>query len=343
MSSYHSSFSYLGQNLREFNGYNLMISHFDADVGEFETGLATESIYTRSSDGTRRNLYGVKYSDPEPLSITILKKTGDEFSIEETRAILKWLTGSNSDSWLDLYIGDEVRYRLLGHVQNIKQYKMDAKIIGFVITFESASPFAYSAPQYLPDPTESEWYTISGDTNVIEINNESDDLYSYVYLNTTFENTTGDTLKIINTSIDNEETEILNLSENEIININNNMMITSDKPARTFGSSFNFIFPRLRPGENKFNISGNGKIKFEYIYPIKVADCIGAMKAIQDPICDPNTGQIILDTLSWYRISEKPTTLKGYGLESEVNALISSIKVEIDKEQLNTMLTNILN
>ena len=45
MSSYHSSFSYLGQNLREFNGYNLMISHFDADVGEFETGLATVLTY----------------------------------------------------------------------------------------------------------------------------------------------------------------------------------------------------------------------------------------------------------------------------------------------------------
>ena len=53
--------------------------------------------------------------------------------------------------------------------------------------------------------------------------------------------------------------------------------------------------------------------------------------------------EIILDTLSWYRISEKPTTLKGYGLESEVNALLSSIKVEIDADQLNTMLTNILN
>lgn len=348
MSSYHSSFSYLGQNLKD---YNLMISHFDSDVGEVETGLATESIYTRSSDGTRRNLYGVKYSSPEPLVITVIKKNGNEFSIDETRKILRWLTGSNTDSWLDLYIGDEVKYRLLGHIQDIKQYKMDARIVGFVITFESASPFAYSALQHYPIPTEeegSEWYILNGEDNVIEINNESDDLYSYVYLNTIFKNTTGSDLKIINTSIydevtkEYEITKVSNLLQNEEINISNSMMITSDSPTRTFGDSFNFIFPRLRPGENVFNISGYGDIKFEYIYPIKVGDCISTMKAVQDPICDPNTGQIIIDKLSWYRISEKPTTLKGYGLKAEVDELIAAVKIEIDANDLNNVLAYVL-
>lgn len=322
MGSYHSSFSYLDQNLRD---YNLIITRFDSDVGEMETGLATESVYTSSYDGTKRNLYGTRYSSPEPLVITIMKLSGEEFSIDETRKILRWLTGAKTDSWLDLYIGDEVKYRLLGHVQNIQQYKLDARIVGFVITFESASPFAYSALQ-------EEWYSINGEENTIEINNESDDMHSYVYLNTTFKNSIGESLKIINTSLDDEKTEVFGLVENEIITISNNMMITSDRPARVFGNSFNFIFPRLKPGLNTFNVSGYGEIKFEYIYPIKVGDCISTMNSMQDPICDSNTGGIIIDKLHWSRIEGTPNTLSGYGITDayttkQVDEKLSNIQV----------------
>lgn len=329
MSSYHSSFSYLDQNLRD---YNLIITRFDSDVGEVATGLATESIYTSSYDGTRRNLYGTKYSSPEPLVITIMKLSGEEFSIDETRQILRWLTGAKTDSWLDLYIGDEVKYRLLGHVQNIQQYKLDARIVGFVITFESASPFAYSSLQ-------EEWHSVNGEENLIEINNESDDIHSYVYLNTTFKNSTGESLKIINTSLDDETTEVLDLVENEVVTMSNNMMITSDKPTRVFGDSFNFVFPRLKPGLNRINVSGNGEIKFEYIYPIKVGDCISTMKAVQDPICDPDSGEIILDMLPWDRISNKPTSLSGYGLSKEVDERIAN--ATYTKEQIDEKISGI--
>lgn len=316
MGSYHSSFSYLDQNLKD---YNLIITRFDSDVGEMETGLATESIYTSSYDGTKRNLYGTKYNSPEPLIITIMKLSGEEFSIDETRKILKWLTGAKTDSWLDLYIGDEVKYRLLGHVQNIQQYKFDARIVGFVITFESASPFAYSSLQCYPPETDA-WYPVNGAENKIEINNESDDIHSYVYLNTTFKNGPGESLKITNISLEDETTEIFNLVENEVITISNNMMITSDKQERIFGNSFNFVFPRLKPGLNEFNISGYGEIKFEYIYPIKVGDCISTMKAVQGPICDPNTGEIIVDKLHWSRIEGAPNTLSGYGITDTYTA-----------------------
>lgn len=304
MGSYHSSFSYLGQNLKD---YNLIISRFDADVGAIETGLATESIYTSSYDGTKRNLYGTKYSSPEPLVITIIKLSGEEFSIDETRKILRWLTGAKTDSWLDLYIGDEVKYRLLGHVQNIQQYKFDSKIIGFVITFESASPFAYSALQ-------EKLCVINGEENEISIDNPSDDIHSYVYLNTVFKNSIGESLKITNKSLEDETTEVYNLVQNEVITISNNMMITSDKDTRVFGDSFNFVFPRLQPGLNTFNVSGYGEIQFEYIYPIKVGDCISTMNAMQGPICDPETGGIIVDKLHWSRITDTPNTLAGYGI-----------------------------
>lgn len=316
MGSYHSSFSYLGQNLRD---YNLIISRFDSDVGEMETGLATESIYTSSYDGTKRNLYGTKYSSPEPLVITIIKLNGEEFSMDETRKILRWLTGAKTDSWLDLYIGDEVKYRLLGHVQNIRQYKFDSRIIGFVITFESASPFAYSSLQHYP-AEENTWYPVNGEENTIEINNESDDIYSYVYLNTTFKNSIGESLKITNTSLEDETTEVYNLVENEVITISNNMMITSDNDVRVFGNSFNFVFPRLQPGLNTFNISGYGEIQFEYIYPIKVGECISTMNSIQDSVCDPETGEIVIDKLHWSRIVGTPNTLAGYGITDTYTA-----------------------
>ena len=180
MSSYHTSFKYLGVSSL---AKNLVITHFDADQGESETGLSVESVYSQASDGTHRNLYGTKYAEPEPIRITVIKQDGTDLTISENRDILKWLTGSKTDTWMEMYIGDEMRYRLLGHVQNVLQYKMDARIVGLTILFESAAPWAFSALQTV---TQDAIYQ----TRSITISCPSDDLYTFVPMKTTFTNAT---------------------------------------------------------------------------------------------------------------------------------------------------------
>ena len=304
MSSYHNSFTYLGQNSKD--NFSLVISHFDYDNGESETGLATESIYTASYDGTRRNLYGTKYSGAEPVRITLIKQNGGEFSLDDNRKILKWLTGAKTDSWLDLKIADTVQYRMFGHVQNVLQYKLDARVIGIIVVFESASPWAFSDLQNAEE-------NINGE-KTIAINNDSDDWHGYTNVKVTYKNTAENgSLTIQNAAISNEPTIINNLGINEVIVLDTNQMISSDNEYRIFGNDFNFIFPKLISGINTITVTGYGEIKFEYYSCIKIGDMAMNINADTDPICN-EYGEIEIDVLSWDRIVNTPTTLSGYGI-----------------------------
>ena len=328
MSSYHNSFSYLGQN--SIDNFNLAVAHFDADNGESETGLSTESIYSASADGTKRNLYGTKYSGAEPVRITLIKHNGGEFSVSDNRRILRWLTGAKTDSWLDLKIGDTVQYRMFGHVQNVLQYKLDARIVGIIVVFESASPWAFSDLQTVTQQ-------ISGEST-ISIDNDSDDVHGYTDVKVTFTNTRANgSLSIQNAAIETDKTTIDNLAQNETVVLDTNQMITSDKQNRIFGNDFNFVFPRLVSGINFFTVIGYGEIQFDYYSCIKIGDMAVNINADTDPICD-EYGAIQIDVLSWDRIVNKPTTLSGYGISDAYS--ISSV---YNKSEVNNMLEDVAN
>lgn len=354
MSSYHTSFSYLNKN--SYNDFNLQITHFESgDSGEVDSYLSQEAIYADSPRGTKRTMYGTKYNSVALLNITVMRPDGTEFGIEKTREINRWLTGSNQYSWMDLYVGDEVKYRMHCFIQDVKPYKLDSRIVGFVITAESSSPWCYSDLQTVSQ-------VITGD-ETLQINNLSDDLYTYTEVRTVFQNSTGTSLTITNNST-GETTTINKLAANEVVTLSENMFITSDKSSRIFGNDFNYVWPKLKSGINDFSISGVGTITFEYIYAMKVADCVGNLNAASDPVCDEN-GNIILDTLNWNRISDTPTTLQGYGItnaytktevdtkianvtiknvytKEEVDALIASAQIGIDEAELNAMLEEVL-
>ena len=325
MSSYHNSFSYLGKNSKD--DFGLIICHFsdNADSGETDTFLSTEAVYSDSYDGTRQKFYGAKYDQVAAPQITVIKQDGTDLGIADNRKILKWLTGSRQSSWMDFYIGNEVKYRLLGRVKSVSQYKMDAKIVGLILTFESVSPYGYSSLQTVSQTlTGAETITIPCDT---------DDLYSYVYMNTTFKNTSGSSLKIVNNTT-GDTTEVTNIVQNEEIKISDNMVITSDKPSKTFGNTFNFVFPKLVAGDNNFTITGNGSITFEYILPVKLGNIAIDLNAVTDPICD-DEGNIQINTLPWSRVSETPTTLRGYGITDAYT------KTEVDQKVANVTVNNV--
>ena len=334
MSSYHTSFTYVGKN--SYDDFNLQIVHFESgDNGETESYLSQEAIYQDSSRGTRRTMYGSKYNAVAILNITVMMPDGEEFSIDKTRAINKWLTGATQYSWIDLYVGDEVKYRMHGFVQDVKPYKIDSRIVGFVIVVESSSPWCYSSLQSITE-------TIS-ESQTLTINNLSDDLYSHTEMRTTFQsNKSGSSLHIINKTI-GETTSISNLVANEVVTLSENMFITSDQPARIFGNNFNYVWPKLKSGINEFEIRGSGSITFEYVYPMKVSDCVSSLNAASDPICDEN-GQIVLDQLPWSRISDKPSSIAGYGIrdaytKNEIDSMLENFtqadvytKAEIDEK-----------
>ena len=335
MSSYHTSFTYLNKN--SYDDYNLQIIHFESgDSGETESYLSQDAVYHDSVRGTRRTMYGSKYNSVAVLNITVMRPNGEEFSIERTREINKWLTGAAQYSWMDLYVGDEIKYRMHCFVQDVRPYKIDSRVVGFIITAESSSPWCYSTLQTITQ-------AITGN-ETLQINNPSDDMYTYTELRTVFKNSTGKSLVVKNNTLC-ETTTINNLAANEVITLSENMFITSDKTTRIFGNDFNYVWPKLKAGVNNLTVNGTGTITFEYIYPMKVVDCVGDLNAASDPVCDEN-GQIILDQLPWSRISDTPNTLGGYGIDNaytktEVDKKIANIQIDAyTKSEINAMLEN---
>lgn len=322
MASYHSSFSYLGKNSAE---QGLIIVAFEPDNGFVDTFLGMDQIYEDYYDGSKRFLYGTKYSTMATINITVVKADGTDLTINDNRRILKWLTGARTASWLDLYQGDKIKYSFLGTVTSSQQYKLDGRVAGLQIEFSSITPWAYSAEQnfdrsiaqsllidngaIVKDPIhemciDEDGVLCNGATpgpgacfcvtddgilyveNIIvaRIDNETDDLYSYIYLDIEFENDTCKYLEIRNETL-NEVTRVDNLRPKEKVAITGKQFIISyaknqvtgewENQERIFGDDFNFVWPRLKPGENHFVIegSGNGKAQFAYRYPMKIGDC----------------------------------------------------------------------
>lgn len=179
------------------------------------------------------------------------------------------------------------------------------------------------------------------------IDNETDDLYSYTYLDIEYLNETCDYLELRNETL-NETTRVEDLQQKDIIYITSKQFITAYtqdqitgelvNQNRVFGDSFNFVWPRLAPGENNFIIEGNGNgtVKFSYRYPMKVGDCAMDISTYgSDVICGSCDEIPSYDTVRWQDITGTPTSIEGYGITdaytaNEIDAKMDNINVNWD-------------
>ena len=405
MASYHSSFTYLTYNSAEL-GY--IIASFEPDDGFKDTFLGMDQVYEDYYDGTKKFLYGTRYNSTATINISLIKADGTDWTINDNRKALQWLTGARTASWLDLYQGDKVKYSFLGTVTSPQQYKLDGRVIGISFEFASITPWAYSEEQVfdhsieqvlgvdedgvlignelsvdedgvlcngaVPGPGANFFvdyygviYVTTEQVIYADIYNETDDLYSYIYLDIEFLNDTCKYLEIRNETL-NEATRVENLQPKDIINITNKQFIIAytinqvtgerENQNRIFGDDFNFVWPRLAPGYNNLIINGggNGTAKFTYRYPMKVGDCAMDISTYgSDIICDCPEGSQSYDTVRWQDITGTPTTIAGYGItdaytETEIDEKLENIKINggsgnsitVDENELNEMLKDIL-
>ena len=326
MALYNANFTYLGQNSIN-NGF--VVASFEPDDGFKDTFLSMEPVYEESRHGESRFDYGARYNSVPNVEITIIKRDLTDFSINDVRSALRWLTGARTNSWLDVYSGGRFQYSFLGRVTDVKQRKLDGRTIGLMVVFTSICPWAFSQQfefnrtivqslEYIenkdggltvtknsnemsinsdgvlcngPEQEDSGTFDIDEDgivfvenTITASIDNQSDDLYTYINLDIRFENESCDWVKITNNTI-GETTEVKHIQSGEVVDIVDKQFIVSysmDQVSgklinnnRIFGDDFNFVWPRLLPGMNYFvvNGNGNGRLKFSYRYPMKIGDC----------------------------------------------------------------------
>lgn len=264
MAVYQKKFTF---NNRSNKDFGLIVARFEPDNGEVDSYLTTESVYTDSYNGTKRYDYGAKYTSTTILYITMLKNNYADFSRRDLREVLDWLTSLKKVSWLDLYNDDtgEFAYSFLGRVINVRLQKLDSRIVGVNVEFESVSPWAYSNINHNE-------MTLDGKPTLYHICNSSDESSVYIYPNITFVNKFANgSLSIVNNTT-GEETLIKNLGVNEIVKLDSNKIIYSDKPNKVFGDDFNSNWLRFVQGYNHLNITGNGHLIIEHRDIIKVAD-----------------------------------------------------------------------
>lgn len=355
MSVYHPSFNFLNKN--SYNDYNLIVVHFDGDSGETDTWLGMEPIYSESYDGTKRLDYGAKFNSVAKPRITVIKSDGTDFTTKDVRDILRWMTGSRKNSYLELCEWDDTngewqsQLRFLGRTTAAYQQKMDARTVGLIFEFTTASPFAYS-------PIKSEQKEFSGET-IIELKHESDDFDTPICLDVQFTNTSADGVLTISSGVMSEPTEVKGMLVGETITLNSNGFITTDAE-RSINNNFNYIFPQIGYDEDlekveTINVNGSGSIIVTYIYFIKLGDIAIDIDVSSGGIsCDHSAGAengsggtVVVGEITWSNVKNKPTTLAGYGIEAEVDAKIAnaapSAKIDIDETELNEMLEEVLN
>ena len=243
----------------------LIVSTFNPDSGETDTYLTMEPVYSESYDGAMRTDYGAKYTDVAKPSVTFIDIDGEDIQPYKVRSVLRWLTGSRQNAWMNVYnVDGDIVCSYLGRFTDVKLQKMDARVIGIVAYFTATTPWAYSEVQTVT-------MKLNGATN-FSIDNESDELYSLIYPRIIYKNTQNNASLSIKNNTVGEETVFKKLQQGEIITIDNNFVAYSDNTSRIFNDDFNFVFPALSAGLNAFKAEGIGELTISFRYPMKVSD-----------------------------------------------------------------------
>ena len=241
---------------------------FDGDNGESETYLSREAVASESYNGSLKRASGYKWSESMSPTITIIKENFTDFTIEENRRVLKWLTSRTTAGFLDIYDdkhSNAIEYSILGNFTSIKQYKLgNGRIVGITATFESLTPYAFSGLQIVTF------------NNTLNLTINTDDQTTPVMPKITikFNDSSEEKLDV---KVQNVWTDMNQIAHSEIMKITNNKpnetivvdgankVISSSLTYRQFGDDFeHWKWLPLYDGNNIMTVTGNCEVTLEY-------------------------------------------------------------------------------
>ena len=127
---------------------------FGSESGASNSFLNREAISTEVYDGSRKFIHGSKYTDSATPRFTLIKNNFEDFTPEENRRILSWLTSNSKPSWLEVYQDDSnvVSYRYFCVPTTIEQYKLsNGRVVGYEFEIFSDAPYAWSRKFIYPE------------------------------------------------------------------------------------------------------------------------------------------------------------------------------------------------
>jgi hypothetical protein len=145
---------------------------FDSDNGDTETHLAREGVSNESYDGRYKRIHNFKYTDTFKCTLTLTKSNFGDFTQEEVRSTLKWLTQNDKPALLEIFYDDSsvVSWASIGGFVNCSLRKLaNNRTVAIVAEWDSCMPFCLS-DLYAPTKTIS-----SATDNKIVIEIDTDD------------------------------------------------------------------------------------------------------------------------------------------------------------------------
>ena len=238
----------------------------DSDNGETSTYLNREAVVSETYDGRYKKISNFKYTETFAPKFSFFKKDLGDFTMDEVRIVLKWLTSKDTTALLETYYDDSnvVSWASIGGWTEIQMHKIaNNRTIAITAVWDSISPFAFS-----------DLYTVTKTTtstdNKITINIDTDD-NKPVYPRVTIQTSSAD-VKFVN-----KHTDLLNNSKSysslELANNNSgekiivdgaNKIIASSSTKRIFGDDFNWVWLELYDGKNELTVNGNCTVTIEY-------------------------------------------------------------------------------
>ena len=145
---------------------------FDSDNGDIDTRLAREAVSSESYDGRYKRTHQYKYTETFGCTFTLTKSNFGDFTQEEVRAVLKWLTQKDTTALLEVYYDDSnvVSWASIGGFVNLSLRKLaNRRTVAIVAEWDSIHPFClsdlYAITKTISSPTD----------NKIIINIDTDD------------------------------------------------------------------------------------------------------------------------------------------------------------------------
>ena len=151
---------------------------FDSDSGDTTTFLGREAMASETYDGRYKRVHGYKYNESFSPKFTFTKSDFGDFTMDEVRQVLKWLTSTSRPALLDVYYDDSnvVSWSAIGGWTELNTHKLsNGRTVAITAIFEAITPYAmsdiYTITKNVSNPSD----------NTIIINLETDDPQSAVY------------------------------------------------------------------------------------------------------------------------------------------------------------------
>lgn len=264
MSFYGSSFSFDGVSCEE---YGLMLYDFDNTTQGNSKFASLDILEDRVYQRPKSLFYGTTYKDPLEFKLVFGANEysaahGESIDRQDMEVISSWLTGHHSYKWLtiDQPDMDGIRYRCI--INDLETLEIGFDKWAFACTVHCDSPFAYTLPVDFE-------YAVDGKVDILlRSRSSSNDAYSPKICLTL---TNGGDFQIINHSMGDSAFHLTGVpsSVGKILIDGERGILSCDSGWNLYPHS-NFIFPKLRRGDNHITLTGSGIVKYTCEFPVSV-------------------------------------------------------------------------